>query len=966
MQAFGLENNSNYTPHKFLSNKIQTLYNHKNTSMDDDANSVIQTSDGYLWFSSYSGLYRFNGNKLKRIQDKNFSSSSIRTLFESSEHELFVGSNDNGVYRFRNNSIYHYPQTQKSKLSVSIRDILEDKYRDIYVLTTSGIGIIKSLHPKTSLKAPLENISFSRDNNISYLNIIDKNNQPLNKFFLKGAIDNKNYLWTVTNSGELFKIDLKTLKAEKYRSKDNIEAILYNKKTDTIIISTTNNILYLNPVDMSLKKTVEANKLQRIKTLFLDKKDTLWVGGRLGFGFITDKNKFHPIKNSLATTNIESIFQDYEGNYWIASNAHGILKISPNRYTNIFSDNSITPSRTNATLIKNNILYVGTDNGLIIIGKKGVIKNKLTRFLRGNKIRHIAIDTNNNLWFSVYGKLGVVKYDTNNKITTINHSNGLTNNKVRQIVPLANNKLLVATTQGLNILKKDKVIKTITQKDGLENEYILTITNTKKGTYLGTDGGGIFFLDNNLNITNICKKYGIKPQVILRTIFDPIRQTLFISYAGKLHILHSNGNYEIFSRSEINGRIYSFNIYNDRLILVTHRGIYSANLNEMIHHSKPKIVKYSQKNKVNALATPNSWNYLNKDGNIYLSTTAGVLYLNLNHIQKNAIPPKIAIDEISVDGKSYNPKTNNIYLDAKANTLTIDLSVLSFINSSGNTYNYKLDGIDATPQVISNLDANKIIYTNLKGGTYHFSFWANNSDGTASSDILKLTISKDKSWQEYLPQIIIISFFILIIIGILLYLTNKNKLNLSKNKTKRYMQLSEQLAAFLASIINHKNKDKPECAQKIAEYSLKIASKLDYTKEELEQLKYAALLHNIGRLASSIEPLDKSNKSHTHKGFAILKQLPLAKDISAAALLHHEYFDGTGYPLRLFGVDTPEIIRIIILARFINKEIIAQKLAHNKFNQDLLVKKLQLATNKQLDPELVNIACELIENNLLI
>lgn len=86
---------------------------------------------------------------------------------------------------------------------------------------------------------------------------------------------------------------------------------------------------------------------------------------------------------------------------------------------------------------------------------------------------------------------------------------------------------------------------------------------------------------------------------------------------------------------------------------------------------------------------------------------------------------------------------------------------------------------------------------------------------------------------------------------------------------------------------------------------------LKMTDEELRTLTMAGLLHDIGKLKIPEQIITKPDrltdaeyatvKTHTIEGYNILKNQPLSDHIKNAALMHHEKFDGTGYPLGLKG-----------------------------------------------------------------
>lgn len=117
-------------------------------------------------------------------------------------------------------------------------------------------------------------------------------------------------------------------------------------------------------------------------------------------------------------------------------------------------------------------------------------------------------------------------------------------------------------------------------------------------------------------------------------------------------------------------------------------------------------------------------------------------------------------------------------------------------------------------------------------------------------------------------------------------------------------------------------------SMRVRHYSRLIASALDLGGEEKENLKIAALLHDIGKIGTSDfilgkpGPLNETEmldvRSHPLKGVEILKPLkPTFSQLDSilpAILHHHEYYDGSGYPTGLSGEGIPLLARIITVA----------------------------------------------------
>ena len=111
-----------------------------------------------------------------------------------------------------------------------------------------------------------------------------------------------------------------------------------------------------------------------------------------------------------------------------------------------------------------------------------------------------------------------------------------------------------------------------------------------------------------------------------------------------------------------------------------------------------------------------------------------------------------------------------------------------------------------------------------------------------------------------------------------------------------------------------------------ANYALGIAAKLKLPTEEINNVHYAALLHDIGQLSIPNSLLFKAPfltaremttyKGHCASGCAMLESIAACQNIIPLIKHHHEHWNGTGYPKRLKGLNIPMGARIIAVANF--------------------------------------------------
>jgi len=129
---------------------------------------------------------------------------------------------------------------------------------------------------------------------------------------------------------------------------------------------------------------------------------------------------------------------------------------------------------------------------------------------------------------------------------------------------------------------------------------------------------------------------------------------------------------------------------------------------------------------------------------------------------------------------------------------------------------------------------------------------------------------------------------------------------------------------MLSAAIDEKDPYTRGHSGRVAKYSTLIAQEMRLTADELDKLKIAALLHDVGKIGVDDRVLKKPGsltpeefdimKTHTTRGANIMRPVSQLKDMLPGIELHHEHMDGRGYPYGLSGPQIPVMARIIAVA----------------------------------------------------
>lgn len=189
-----------------------------------------------------------------------------------------------------------------------------------------------------------------------------------------------------------------------------------------------------------------------------------------------------------------------------------------------------------------------------------------------------------------------------------------------------------------------------------------------------------------------------------------------------------------------------------------------------------------------------------------------------------------------------------------------------------------------------------------------------------------------------------------------------------KKQKKKVSDLSFQAMITIAHTIDLKDRYGEGHSLRVALYSREIARRLGWTVEEVENLYNVALLHDIGKIAIEDSILNKmgtlteqeyeSVKRHTKVGADIVKNTTFIPGIKEGISYHHERYDGAGY-VGLKGKDIPLIARILAVADAVTAmeedRPFRRRLSSMELEKELISNK-----GKQFDPDIVNVAVEML------
>jgi len=181
-----------------------------------------------------------------------------------------------------------------------------------------------------------------------------------------------------------------------------------------------------------------------------------------------------------------------------------------------------------------------------------------------------------------------------------------------------------------------------------------------------------------------------------------------------------------------------------------------------------------------------------------------------------------------------------------------------------------------------------------------------------------------------------------------------------------YEQIQEsylRTITALAFALDARDSYTREHSENVTRYAVAIAQEINLVPTDVERIRRAGLLHDIGKIGIRdgvlLKPTkltdDEYNdiKNHPAKGEAIVNALPFLKEESGMIRHHHERFDGKGYPDGLSGENIEIGARILAVADSFDA-MVQNRIYRKALDMNIACEELKKNRGKQFDPEIVD------------
>ncbi len=936
---------------------IQRVFNADNGLLCGHANDIVQTNDGILWVGSYSGLYRYNGSSFRFMEEFD-NVKNVNCLYVDEEGRLWIGTNDSGVVIAIGSQQVNILNTTKGLPSDSVRSIVQSSDGDYYIGTSDQMVVVR-LKNGITISGELPEIRYAQSI----------------------SADREGNVATVTADGCLYVLKDGKISCEVPKFDDNTmysccrfspEGLLFAGTTDGRVM-----VFKLMVNSVMIQHSQVCSGVSEINEIYF-KDDNIWVLADNGIGRLHG-NAYTKVPTGDFNSSVEKMCVDYQGNLWFASTRHGLLQLSESCFSDLYTLYGLNSAVVNTTAIHGGILYIGADNGLteVHLSSGSIRRSEITDILKGVRIRCILPDSKGNVWYCTYGK-GLICEKPDGGMVFYNSEKYGLGNRARCCIELSDGSIAASIDSGFSIIRDGIVKTTIPYGDKLGSSQILSLCEYSDGKlYLGTDGNGIMVYENGEITGQITKDDGLGSGVILKMVYDSEYDVVFIVTSNSLCYMKRS----VIKRVE--GFPYSNNydiVLDDdgEAFVLGSAGVYVVKKSALFDESAMEYMLLNSRLGLRGALTANSWNEVTENGDLYLSTDRGVIKMNLDDYKSHRQTYRIMVSQIVLDGVPADiERGNRLTVDKDVSTIEFVPEIVNF-SLEDPKISYYLEGVDGSYKTVPQSELTSVIYTNIPSGEYTFHLAILDEETgrileESSYGFVKENSIYDNNW---------FMFYMLFVGGLFVgwatwfytrYWAQK-KMSIQQERLSlalKQVEMGNETIMAIARTVDAKDIMTSQHSQRVSEYSVLIARKYGFTEEEVDNLRNAALLHDIGKIGIPDAILNKPDrltdeeyarmKEHATLGADILKDFTLVDHAAEGAKYHHERYDGTGYPEGLKGDAIPLYGRIIAIADAFDA-MTANRVYRKRLSFDQVMSELENGKGTQFDPELLDLFLGLLND----
>lgn len=471
--------------------------NAKYGKMPSSLEDVLIDHNGDMWIGSVNeGLFIFSEDSIYKFQHEILKASNVLVLFESSENELFVGTEGNGLFLIKDHEVkahYHLENGLNSNIVNEITQVGDS----IIVGSQSGMNYI--LNDKMSSIAYMEGESVNAiyhsgqflwvgsDNGLGRINL----NSGRTEFISSSGfidmtrindvtLDSEGSIWMATGRNGL--VQLKETGIINFNrfdglENDNINIVTERKDGKGFFIGCDDgNIFTLDSNQIEPFEIENAITPTGIRDVYEQSDGTVWIASYKGL--IRKRGvseKVYDLSDGLPSLDLRRILEDKQGNIWVASRSGGLIKIQNDEIVKIYDRNNGLKANFILSIEENSNgkLYLGTHSGgIAAIDTDETVENiSVTDNDQGIIVFNTHIDSPDAVWAVTTAGIFYVK---GKKTEGVEFARSYTGLSMFDWLEDEKGDVWITTNRGVIFVKKAEIEKFLKNPDYKVSSRLIT------------------------------------------------------------------------------------------------------------------------------------------------------------------------------------------------------------------------------------------------------------------------------------------------------------------------------------------------------------------------------------------------------------------------------------------------------------------------------------------------------------
>ena len=719
-------------PAKAITQYVHTVWRTDDGLPQNSVTAILETTDGYLWVGTQSGLARFDGVRFTVFDHTNtpvLKDDFITELAEDRQGTLWIATLNNGIASFRDGAFTHMD-------AVGVRagwSVAVDSDDSLWI---GGYGGLKHVRNGKAIKV--------------YTTIDGLSNDRVGKI----VVASDRSVWFSTMSGLNRLADGKV---HVFTTRDglpnDVVTGLYPAADGTLWVKTRNSdvVRWINGhfEPLVVPDVVGGN----VRDMLLDRNGNLWIAsGTEGLLRLDGKqlSRFSS-KDGLSSDAAVNLYEDREGNLWVGTTAGGLERFRDGSFTTYAKEEGLSGDQANAVIEdRAGDIWVTTTGGL-----DQLHGNQVRSFRSNDKVLDtwaLLEDRASNLLVGTSSG-GVLKLTDGQLVSMLSERDGIPPYHISEIFEDAMSRLWVASRGGGMALVVAGKTSMLTTANGLRSNGLYAVAEGRDGAiWIGSDDG----LDKIVNghVATFPMAKNLAGALVIALYFDS-RDALWIGTFGRGLFRMENGRFTQYT---------------------THQGLPDDSVNSIVEDGARNLwigsdhdVARLPRQDLDAVAAGTSKSmtplvfgkadgmksaettggthtavWRARDGRLWFPTDRGVVVVDPAHLAIDDRPPHARIEDMVAD-EAPVLRTASVRLPAGTRRLEFRYTAPNLSSPERTGFRYRLDGFDE--QWVTGGAQRVASYTNLPPGHYTFRVGSRVETGNWSSD--EATLGFDLAPQFY-------------------------------------------------------------------------------------------------------------------------------------------------------------------------------------------------------------------------